>query len=98
MNTSALSPTLLAGFLTEARGYTASLRGLLAAPANEKQLAEIHRQLEIVGSSMEMLGLDAVAALALPAADQVRAVIECGAALAEADRSRLLAMLDEMEH
>src|SRR5690349_16497505 len=97
MSISALSPELLKGFYTEARGYVAAVRQSLSAPQNDRTLPEIHQRLSIVADSAEMLGVEAIFNVASPAVSELTAMIDTGAVLSEPDRARLLTVLDQIE-
>jgi chemosensory pili system protein ChpA (sensor histidine kinase/response regulator) len=96
-----LSTDILAGFVAEARGYVASVRGALnnwedSSPGSHP-LQDIHRQVQVLGSSAEMLGVAEVAALANPVASKLSSLIEAGADLSQKERGEFVETLDQIE-
>ena len=96
-----LSTDILAGFVAEARGYVASVRGALnnwedGSPGSQP-LQDMHRQVQVLGSSAEMLGIAEVAALATPVASKLNSLIEAGADLCQEERQELVVALDQIE-
>jgi chemosensory pili system protein ChpA (sensor histidine kinase/response regulator) len=96
-----LSADILVGFVAEARGYTASLRDILSNWENgspgSHPLQDVYRQVQVLGSSAEMLGIAEVAALATPVASKLNSLIEAGADLCQEECQELVVTLDQIE-
>jgi len=97
----ALSIDILAGFVAEARGYIASLRSALnnwedGSPGTHP-LQDIHRQVQVLGNSADMLGIPEVAALANPVASRLSSLIEAGKDPSKKERGEFIETLDQIE-
>lgn len=93
---STVSSELLAGFLTEARGYVASLRQCLDKKPSRETLQEIHQYIAILSGAAEMLELGKMAELLAPTQEMLGQCIENGKKLSGKDSDRLKTTIDQL--